>query len=81
MNRNCSPEYAEGTGFILLIIIMFHAYIEHLSVKWTEQVDVPWTLGLLLRFLGRLCLPLIDEVVGVVCQLFADDEGALPWRR
>ena len=46
-----------------------------------EQVDVPWTLGLLLRSIGRLRLPLVDEVVGVVCQLFADDEGALPWRR
>ena len=81
MNRNCSPEYAEGTGFILLIIILSCAYNEHLSIKWTEQVDVPRTLGLLLRFIGRLRLALIDEIVGVICQLFADDEGALPWRR
>ena len=81
MNRNCSPEYAEGTGFILWIIILICAYNEHLSIKWSEQVDVPWMLGLLLRSIGRLRLPLIDEVVGVICQLFTDDEGALPWRR
>ena len=80
MNRNCSPEYAEGTGFILLIIILICAYNEHLSIKWTEQVDVPWTLGLLLRFIG-LRLSRIDEVVGVVSQLFTDDQGALPWTR
>ena len=54
--------------------------IKKLSIKWTEQVDIPWTLGLLLRFTGRLRLSCIDEIIGVVPQLFADDEGSLPWR-
>ena len=80
MNRNCSPDGAEGTCFILLIIIIFCAYKEHLSIKWTGQVDVPWTLGLLLRFVGRLLFACVDEVIGAVSPRFADDEGALPWR-
>jgi hypothetical protein len=50
------------------------------SVKWAEKVDIPGTFSLLvspvwLVFLGLLG---IYEIVGVIAQGFAHDEGTFP---
>ena len=52
-----------------------------LSIKATEEVDVPWALDL---HLLRLCFAIstdVDQVVGVVVEGFVDDEWSFPWRR
>ena len=50
------------------------------SVKSSKEICVPWALCFLAGVvpLARTGLLCIDQVVGVIAQGFADDEGALP---
>ena len=51
-----------------------------LTVKPSEEVCIPWSLRLLAGVISfaRSRLLSVDEVVGVVSQHLADDEGAFP---
>ena len=51
-----------------------------LTVKWAKEVDIPGALRLDSRAVLAvlLCHLHVDEVVGVVAQDPADDEGSLP---
>ena len=50
------------------------------TVKWTKEVCVPWALRLVASRALLACSGLlgVDEVVGVIAQSLADDEGSLP---
>ena len=50
------------------------------TIKSSEEICIPWPLGLLAGVVSFACSGLlsIDQVVGVVAQNFADDEGAFP---
>jgi hypothetical protein len=54
-----------------------------LTVKSSEEICVPWALCFLAGIipLARPGLLRVDEVIGVVAQGFADDEGAFPRSR
>ena len=51
-----------------------------LTVKSSEEICIPWPLCLFAGVVPRACSGLlsVDQVVGVVAQHFADDEGAFP---
>ena len=51
-----------------------------LSIERAKEIDVPWTLDLLLRFRRFIFFSYVDEVVRVVAEDLADGEWALPWR-
>ena len=50
------------------------------TVKSSKKICIPRALCLLARVVSLACSGLlrVDEVVGVVSQCFADDEGAFP---
>ena len=50
------------------------------AVKPSEEICIPWPLCLIAGVVPLACSGLlsVDQVVGVVAQHFADDEGAFP---
>ena len=50
------------------------------TIKSSEKICVPWALRCLARIVSLACSGLlcVDEVVGVVAQCLANDEGAFP---
>ena len=53
------------------------------TVKSSEKICIPWALRLFAGVVPLACSGLlsVDQVVGVVSQHLADNEGALPRRR
>ena len=53
------------------------------TVKSSEEICIPWPLRLFAGVVPLACSGLlsVNQVVGVVTQHFADDEGAFPRRR
>ena len=69
-----------GGPDILYLIQKIAWYMLHLTVKSSEEISVPWSFRLLAGIisLARLGLLCVVQVVGVVAQGLADDEGAFP---
>ena len=53
------------------------------TVKSSEKICIPWSFRLFAGVVSLACSGLlgVDQVVGVVAQHYADDEGAFPRRR
>ena len=69
-----------GEPDVLYLIRKIVWYILHLTVKSSEEIGIPWSFRLLAGIISLACLRLlcIDQVVGVIAQHLADDEGIFP---
>ena len=59
-------------------------FCSHLSgVERTQQAHVPWPFSFFIRSVLDVLLWLlrVDQVVRIVAQRLADDEGSFPWGR